>query len=114
MSNINMGDIMVTAMMQALDQGKRDELIKEAIKHIIEKPKDNYGTPRSSPLELAFHYAVDQAAKEIVSEEIKRPEVRDRIQEAVRVALTKFLDTEKLGEAMANNLWSMFDEKKYR
>lgn len=73
-----MNALVATAMMQALDQQKRDELIRRAIETLLTPASSNYGRGKS-PLQDAFDMAVQSTAREIISEMLTTENVRDQI-----------------------------------
>ncbi len=88
--NINSGDLQKLAgeaILAAIDQDKREALIKQALQYLLSKPsKENrYGSESYSPLEEAFHSAIRQVAGAIVNEELAKD---DKVKEQVRQMLT--------------------------
>lgn len=99
--------LVLTAMMQALSQQSRDELIRKALETLI-KPKGEpqYGRPPpTSPLQDAFDYAVYQVAREIVGEMVQGEEIRTKIRELCSKAVEKAMaNSEDITNRMANAL----------
>lgn len=99
--------LVLTAMMQALDQEKRDELFKKALATLIapQASSGRYGeTPKPSHLEEAFNSAVQTMATKIIKEMIEsndaiRKQVQSLCSEAVRKA---FANSDELSTRMAN------------
>lgn len=99
--------LVLTAMMQALTQQSRDELIRKALEALI-KPKgeQQYGRPApTSPLEDAFNHAVWEVARKIVGEMVQGEEIRTKIRDLVTKAVEKAMATEdEITSRMANAL----------
>lgn len=90
-SNDPLNALVLTAMMQALDQNKRDELIRKALSALITPAgAAGYGQPRpTSPLEDAFNMAVRDVARGIVTEMVNTEEIRVQIRTLCTKAVEK-------------------------
>lgn len=107
MSDIRMEDIVKEAMFRALDQGKRDELIKKAIEHVI-TPRDVYGK-RTNPLQEAFNDEASRLVQKLVSEFLTgndpaAEKVRAQLREVVVAGWEKAMSSpslaDKIGDAI--------------
>ena len=111
--DIDMKSIAATAMMQALDQGKRDELVKSALLHLMTPQGTGFGR-QVSPLESAFQETIRNVAQDIVREQIKSdPTIRSRLETSVQQAFAKFFDGEKLADLMVSRLWELFEHRSH-
>jgi hypothetical protein len=82
-------------MLKAIDQAKRDELLRGALAYIIDPrpPAPGSFSSRSTPsvLQEAFHTAISNEVNKMVSEEVKsNPEIRRQLEESVRAGFVKF------------------------
>ncbi len=98
--------LVITAMMQALDEQKRDQLIRKALEALIAPSAPSYGSSRPDPseLETAFNLAVFNTAREVVKEMLDTDEIRAKVRDLAARAFDKMIgaDTEALAESMAN------------
>jgi len=96
--------LVIEAMYKALDDKKREELIKAALESLV-RPKDlgGYGQRGKSDLELAFEIAVSDLAREIVREMIATDAIRQRVRELATAAFEKMLTNR---DALANEMAS--------
>lgn len=94
------------AIFHQMDETTRQALIKEALQHLMEKKKDHYGSRSNpSPVEEAYHRAVETVAMEMIKELVKT-EFKDQVEVVVREAITKvFVESkDKMVEAMAESM----------
>jgi hypothetical protein len=96
--------LVTEAMFRALDEKKREELIKEALKTLITPvQRGSYHGPATSPIQDAFHDAINAVARDVVREMCKSDEAQDAIREVVGTAFEKMLiDKERLATEMAS------------
>jgi len=115
-SEFNMKDLASELMLRMLDQGKRDELIKGAIAHLLEpmpSPPGSFSTRQPSLLQAAFHGAItDEVRKMVQTEVTNNPEIQQQIREAVVTGFTKFFSSEKLSDLITDKLWGLFDRSR--
>lgn len=111
--NLNLSDndlknIASEAILRAIDQKSRDDIIRQAIEYLI-KP-DSYGG--KTPLERSFQAACYATCMEICRQQISESEeIKGKISSLVSAAVQK-LFTERadvLVTKMANALESVFD-----
>ncbi len=91
------GAIASAAIFDSLDQSVRDDIIKQAVQHLLTPPKrDQYSsTLRMSPLQEAFNAALSQAAYKAVQEKVANdPEVSARIQELMGPVVNGVMEEE--------------------
>jgi hypothetical protein len=98
--------LVVAAMMQALDQKKRDELIGKALEALVAPSSTNYGygsnRPGPSELENAFRDAMRNLAQKIVAEMVNTDDVRAKIRDVAAAAFEKMVSNkDALAEKMA-------------
>lgn len=90
-------EIVTAAILTHLGPEKRDELIKGALKMLLETkekkdPRSSYGTIKYSPLEEAFEQAAIAAARDIMHQKfIKGTEAREKLDNIIDDAITKWL-----------------------
>lgn len=106
--------LVVAAMMQALDQKKRDELIAKALEALV-APGESYGyasRKQPSTLERAFEGAVAQMARQIVEEMVNTDDIRTRIRALIASAFEKMLsDNDNLSTKMADAIVSAMSRR---
>lgn len=109
--------LVVTALFQALDQQKRDELIKKALAALVEPNFDSRGYRSSgkSVLETAFITAVEQVANKIVIEMVSNSEeIRSRIRALCANAVERtFANSEDVASQMSKAFSSWLSSKSY-
>lgn len=105
--------IVADALLRQLDATARETLIKQSITHLMSKPTNpNSWGEKRSPLESAFANAVEMIARDIIREEIAKPEVRAIIAGTVTKAFAKALEgQDTMVEEMARSIQSAI---KYR
>jgi len=78
-------------VLQQLDDGKREEIITQAIAHLMAPQKDRYGSARNiTPLQEAFNLAISQAVHRIAREMIDNNE---EVQNKMRLEMGKAIET---------------------
>lgn len=100
--------LVTEAMFRALDEKKREELIKTALATLVKPTQQgNYGGRTTTPIQDAFESAIRAAAYDIVREMCKTDEAQDAIREVVGEAFTKMLtDKDRLATEMASAMVS--------
>ncbi len=105
MPNDALHALVATAMMQALDQAKRDELIRTALEHLITPLRSNAYQTATSPLQDAFNSAVRETARAIIEEMLTTEKVRVQIRTLAARAFEKMAtDNGDLAGRMAEAL----------
>lgn len=103
-----MNALVLTAMMNALDQKAREELLQKALLYIITQRDDphRYGQKQDSPLEQAFKFAVERIARDIIDDMVKNDEsIRARIKALCAQAAEKlFINADEISSAMARSM----------
>ena len=114
MSGIDMKDVVKEAMFNALDQAKRDELVKGALAALLKEPALGYGERGASPLRDAFENEARIICRELVKEFLSgdsveavklREGIRDLVVRGWEKALSqgdKIVDT--LADSIAYNI----------
>lgn len=99
------------AILQSLDEQKKDALIKASLQHLLTEESVNYGSKRPSPLEQAFRHAANDVAREVAREQLLnnadfKSQVQKLMQEAMNIVFEKKAEAiaDKLGDAIANGL----------
>lgn len=105
--------LVVAAMMQALDQKKRDELIAKALEALVATPMNSYTRRQDpSPLDEAFQSAVRSVANQIVKEMVDTDDIRTRIRALIASAFEKMLsDNDNLSTKMAEAIVSAMSRR---
>lgn len=105
--------LVVTAMMQALDQNKRDELIMKALEALVAPQRNSYmHRDDPSPLEEAFKSAVRDLAHSIVKEMVNTDEIRTKIRALISSAVEKMTaDSDRLSGKMAEAIVSAMSSR---
>ncbi len=79
--------VVAAAILEQLTPDKRDDLIKQAVVHLIDPPeqKRGFGRPDTkTPLQTAFDMAVAEIARDVVREFLaKDSETRDKIVDVI-------------------------------
>ena len=106
-TNEQIKDFVAEAILHQLDDATKQEMITEALKHLLAKPekKNHWDKSIPSPLEEAYNRAVSITANGIVGE-LVRGEFKERIEAVVREALEKVFteNREKLVEGIAHSM----------
>jgi hypothetical protein len=78
-------------IVQQLAPESREEILKDAIAHLLTKQPDSpYSSRRVSPLQEAFNQAIRTIAYQVANEWLKaRPEVRQQVEALVAEAYQK-------------------------
>lgn len=110
MADETLNALVTEAMFRALDEKKREELIKGALATLITPKQGPYGSRVSStPIQDAFDYAIHSMAREMVITMIKTPEAQEAISKVVTAAFHKMVeDTDRLAAAMATAMVDAF------
>jgi len=97
--------LVIEAMYKALDDKKREELIKIALESLVApKQSGGYGYSQGkTEIQLAFELAVSDLAREIVREMIATDAIRQRVRELATAAFEKMLTNR---DALANEMAS--------
>jgi len=114
MSGIDMKDVVKEAMFNALDQAKRDELVKGALAALLKEPALGYGQKAASPLQDAFENEARQICRALVKEFLSgespeaaklREGIRDLVVRGWEKALSRGDDiVDKLANSIAYNI----------
>lgn len=116
MSTINIQDLVKEAMFNALDQQKRDELLKNALASLLKEPTSGYYGDRdkNTPLQKAFDEAAQSLCRRIVEEYMTgdSPEavkMREGVRDVVVKGWEKFITqgdelSTKIASAIANQI----------
>lgn len=87
-SESELRDIVAAAVLQVLDGKKRDELIKNAIVHLMTPTEHGYGRKAKSPLAEVFEEALRRRAKEIAVEVLTQdPKVTEEVKRLIAEAM---------------------------
>ena len=85
--------IVQQALLEKLTPEVREDLIKQALVQMLTPKKDPYSSSKqSSPFEDALQHASQVVCREIVKEELAKPEIRAQFSALVSKALAKSLD----------------------
>jgi hypothetical protein len=116
MSGIDMKDVVKEAMFNALDQAKRDELVKNALAALLKEPTGGYYGDRSkeTPLQQAFDTEARAICRELVKEFLngdsgEAAKLREGIRELVVKGWERALTTsddivDKIASSIAYNI----------
>ena len=103
MADETLNALVTEAMFRALDEKKREELIKTALATLITPRTQGYGQQTTTPIQDAFDMAIHAVARDIVAKMIKTDEAQDAIRKIASAAFEKMLiDKERLATEMAN------------
>jgi hypothetical protein len=98
-------EVVAKAIMDQLGEAGRERLVTTALEHLLASPKDGFGRPSYSPLQIAFDQAAQTAAAKIIREEVaESPEFIAKVKEKVGEAIAKMDDvnyTDNLAQALA-------------
>jgi len=99
------------AILQAIDQGQRDVLIKEALQYLLSPKSDGYGRARS-PLQEAFDLAVETTCRQMVLEMFREDaNIRETLQALIIEGYHRALaDREPLVNSIAESIARGFRE----
>lgn len=98
---IDVRDRVTDAIMEHLNESKKDELIKAALDNLI-KPLEGTHYCGRNMVEHAFFMGVEKVAHEIANEAVK--ENRNRIVLIVKEAVNKALADEKISDGIARSM----------
>jgi hypothetical protein len=114
MSGIDMKDVVKEAMFNALDQAKRDELVKNALAALLKEPALSYGHKGTTPLQDAFENEARTICRELVKEFLSgdsadaaklREGIREMVVKGWERALTNSNDiVDKIASSIAYNI----------
>jgi len=100
-------DVVSAAIMQSLDETKRNTMIQGAIKHLLNPEQGSYGR-RESPIEQAFRLAIHSVAERVARDMLENDQ---RVSDGIKMLLSEALDNllvtnrdktvEKLADAIA-------------
>jgi hypothetical protein len=108
-------EVVAAAVLQHLDQNKRDELVKAALAHLMTPQKrGTYGRESSTPLEDAFKNACALAARERVVAMFKeggslREKLDSVVEESVKTAFEGDMRDKlisNIAEAITSAFWN--------
>ena len=108
--------LILSAMMSAIDQKTRDNLIAKALETLIAPSSEGAYGRKAGPsrLEQAFAYAVEEMARKIVDEMIDTEEVRQRIRDIATVAFEKMAtDKDQIATRMAEAMIQAMTKRDY-
>jgi len=96
--------LVTEAMFRALDEKKREELIKAALEALVKPVKQGgYGSRMTTPIQDAFESAIREVAHNIVCAMCKTDEAQDAIRGVVGAAFEKMLtDKDRLASEMTS------------
>ena len=96
------GALVGAAVMQIVTQENRDALIKEAIAHLLAPSEvHSYGARKRSPLQAAFDFAVQERAREFISQTLDE-KLKEQVKAVVEEALMKAFDIERRHKLIDN------------
>lgn len=95
--------LVTEAMFRALDEKKREELIKSALAALVKPSTGGYGHRSTTPIEDAFERAIREVAYDVVRELCKTKEALRAIEAVATEAFKKMLtDKDRLATSMAD------------
>ena len=80
------------ALMKSLDSVSREALMAAAVAHILNPVSTGYGHNRDSRLQEIFNQCLERAARELILEELKKPELQDKLKKIIDAGMQKILD----------------------
>lgn len=97
-------------LLESLSSEDREKLLTTALTNVLTPKKDprGYGYPELSPLQDAFNEAAKISAVRIVKEFFDRPEVVEKMRQAVADACNKAFSeefTQRFANKMLDGLW---------
>lgn len=88
LDNLNFQEVFSAAILQSLDNGKKEELIKGAIQSLMTKNGNSYSS--KTPLQEAFERALYERAKDYIASYIDTdPTVKKAILDLINDAVVK-------------------------
>lgn len=100
LDDTNLKSIVSAAVLQTLTAESRDELIKQAVSHLMQPDKmGRYGN--LTPLEQAFGFAVEKTAREIIADIVRDD---DAVKTALRDLAAKSIAKAMLSETVVNDI----------
>lgn len=90
LDGLDLSGICSAAIMQSIDESKREQMISEAISYLL-TPKRSYGSSTTSPLQEAFEMAIRRAAVSVVESEIltKDGQLDEKVSSVIREAVER-------------------------
>jgi len=96
LDNEMMKGLVSEALLRSLDEGQRNTLIKGAIEHLLAPQNGDFHRKGTSPMESAFRYACENAARTIINEEMTKDETfKTKIRELFSAALIRVMETDR-------------------
>jgi hypothetical protein len=103
MADETLNALVTEAMFRALDEKKREEMIKAALATLVTSRQQGYGRRTTTPIQDAFEIAIQAIAQDVVREMCKTDKAQDAIREVVGAAFEKMLtDKDRLATEMAS------------
>lgn len=103
-----MRGLVAEAMMKALSTEAREQLVSQAIEHVLMRPpKNNYGKETGpSPLEQAYQRAMLEEVQAFVKDHLAtNPEIQAKLREAIMEALARLtVDKEEFTKGLCELL----------
>jgi len=118
MTDERLNEIVAAAVLQAMSQESREQLIAQSIRYLITKSGGNSYSAAKSPLEEAFQAGIRQAAYKYVEELFKDPAhpIHEAISKLVEEAYTQVFNgdgREKLKDKIATSIGSAIAGDRY-
>lgn len=110
--NANLQDIISAAILQTLDEKKRESLLTQAIAYLLTPERAYAGAPARSPLEDAYKTAVESQARRMAFDMLDKDEA---LKEKLRGLLTEAMErafvthreatVERVANAISEGMW---------
>jgi len=104
-------DLLATAVFQVLSEQSRDDLIKHALKNLIEPKKREYGYGTDpSHIQQIFDEAVRNLATDVVKEKFEEDGTKNQVRELMEEAFNKIFHDNEVRDKMTSSLaWAFRD-----
>jgi hypothetical protein len=80
------------ALMKSLDSVSREALLAAAISHLLDPKVSNWGSTKTYTLQQIFNDCTERAAREMIIEELKKPEFQEKLQVIITAGMKKIMD----------------------
>lgn len=102
-SDDNLRQLVREAIFAGIPQDKRDALVSDAIKNLLDADPRSYGD--KSQLQRAFENAINSLVFEVVRERVKEDQaLRAKVSGQIEAALTAFAENESLASLIAEGM----------
>jgi hypothetical protein len=106
LTNTDLKNAISEAILSQISAEAREEILREAVKYVVDPEKDTYGRQGISKLQQSFRQAVALLTDEIIGRLVREdPQIKAQIEDFAKTAIANLLkddfDRGKVGEAFS-------------